>query len=97
MIPVMGWVADRRRVGALFGAALAWSVAAQFAGAWSYNQLGWMEQWQGGGDPDRASLWQWTRPQIVWHMANFGEQRAVKHAIMREYVGRPGAILYLRR
>ena len=94
MIPAMGWVADRRWVAALFGAALAWSVAVQFVGAWSYNQLGWMEQWQGGGDPDKASLWQWTRPQIVWHMANFEKQRAEKHAIMRGYVERSGAILW---
>ena len=95
MLPAMERVMAGRRVAALFGAALLWSVAAQFVGAWSYNQVGWMKQWQEHDDPDKASLWQWTRPQIVWHVAHFGPQRALKQAIMRDYAGKSGPILWL--
>ena len=95
MIPVIERVVAGRRTAALFGAALLWSVAVQFVGAWSYSQVGWLEQWEEHDDPDKASLWRWTRPQIAWHVAHFGPQRALKHAIMRDYVGKPGPILYL--
>ncbi len=94
MIPVIERVVAGRRRAALFGAALLWSVAVQFVGAWSYSQVGWLKQWEEHDDPDKASLWRWTRPQIAWHVANFGAQRALKHAVMRDYVGRPGPILY---
>ena len=95
MLPAMERVMAGRRVAALFGAALLWSVAVQFVGAWSYSQVGWMKQWQEHDDPDKASLWQWTRPQIVWHVAHFGPQRALKQAIMRDYAGKSGPILWL--
>ena len=95
MIPVIERVVAGRRTAALFGAALLWSVAVQFVGAWSYSSVGWLEQWKEHDDPDKASLWRWTRPQIAWHVAHFGSQRALKHAVMRDYTSKPGPILYL--
>ena len=93
MIPLIERVAASPRLLALFGAALLWSATVQFVGAWSYNIVGWLKQWQEHADPDRASLWQWTRPQIVWHMANFESQRAGKQSAMRQYVRRATPIL----
>ena len=57
--------------------------------------MGWLKQWEEHDDPGKASLWRWTRPQIAWHVANFGSQRALKHAVMRDYIGKRALILYL--
>ena len=83
------------RTAVLFGAALLWSTAVQSVGAWSYSQVGWLKRWEEHDDPDKAGLWRWTRPQIGCHVANFDSQRALKHAVMRDYVGKAGPILYL--
>ena len=85
MIPVIERVVADRRILALFGALLLWSAAVQFVGAWTYNHTGWLKQWEEHDNPDKASLWRWAHPQIAWHAANFGEQRALKHELMREY------------
>ena len=95
MIPVIERVVADRRILALFGALLLWSAAVQFIGAWTYNHVGWVEQWEEHDNPDKASLWRWTHPQIAWHAANFGEQRALKRAYMREYESDSRPILSL--
>ena len=93
MLPAMERVMAGRRVAALFGAALLWSVAAQFVGAWSYNILGWLEQQEAHGGSESAPWWQ--RSQIGWHVANFEQQRAEKRHVMRQYVDNPRPILWL--
>ena len=93
MLPAMERVMAGRRVAALFGAALLWSVAAQFVGAWSYNILGWLERREAHGGSESAPWWQ--RSQIGWHVANFEQQRAEKQHVMRQYVDNPRPILWL--
>ena len=94
MIPAIERVVSGRRLRVLFGAALLWSVAVQFVGAWSYNQINWLAQWKGTNDPDKASMWQWQRPQILWHMANFARERAYKHEAMQQYVDDKVPLVY---
>ena len=95
MIPVIERVVAGRLAPALFGAALLWSAAAQFVGAWSWNIVGWLEQREAQGGPEAGLRWRWTHSQIGWHVANFESQRAGKHDVMRQYVGNPRPILHL--
>ena len=89
-----GCVANRgTRV--LFGALLAWSVAVQFVGAYSYSLMGWNELWREYEKPEQASLWQWQRPQIGYHVANFRAERTRKKQVMAVYLNYPGPILNL--
>ena len=94
MIPVIDRVVSSRWMLSLFAALLLWSAAVQFVGAWSYSVTGWTSQWKDYDNPDKASLWQWTRPQILYHIANFQSERAVKKRFQQRYT-RPGIpILY---
>ena len=95
MIPVIERVVAGRLASALFGAALLWSVAVQFVGAWSYNILGWLAEQEAHGGPEAGLRQWWTHSPIVWHAANFESQRAGKHGVMRQYVDNPRPILYL--
>ena len=93
IIPIIERVMANRRVLALFCVLLLWSVAVQFVGAWSYSLIGWTKQWEEYDNPDKASLWQWTRPQITYHVANFKSERALKQRIMKGYVNNKAPIL----
>ena len=98
MIPVIEWVVANRRMRVLFGALLIWSVTVQFIGAYSYSVTGWTEQWwneKRDNNPDKDSLWQWTRPQIAYHIANFEQERALKKRLMQVYINNKMPILYL--
>ena len=95
MIPVIERVVAGRLGPALFGAALLWSVAVQFVGAWSYNILGWLAEQEAHGGPEAGLRQWWTHSPIVWHAAHFESQRAGKHDVMRQYVDNPRPILYL--
>ena len=98
MIPVIERVVASRRMRVLFGALLMWSVTVQFIGAYSYSVTGWTEQWWNetrDNNPDKDSLWQWTRPQIAYHIANFEQERALKKRLMQVYINKKMPILYL--
>ena len=97
MIPIIERVMANRRVLALFCVLLLWSVTVQFVGAWSYSLIGWTKQWEEYDNPDKASLWQWTRPQITYHVANFKSERAMKQRMMKGYVNKKAPILNLHR
>ena len=95
MIPVIDRVVSSRWMLSLFAALLLWSAAVQFVGAWSYSVTGWTGQWRDYDNPDKASLWQWTRPQIVYHIANFQSERAIKKRLQQRYTKARLPILYL--
>ena len=95
MIPVIDRVVSSRWMLSLFGALLLWSAAVQFVGAWSYSISGWTSQWRDYDNPDKASLWQWTRPQIVYHIANFRSERATKKRSQKRQTQARVPILYL--
>ena len=98
MIPVIEQVVASRRMRTLFGALLIWSIGVQFVGAYSYSVVGWTEQWWNAArdnNPDRDSLWQWSRPQIAYHVANFRSERALKKSLMQAYVNKEIQILYV--
>ena len=98
MIPVIERVIADGRMRVLFGVLLIWSVTVQFIGAYSYSVTGWTEQWwneKRDNNPDKDSLWQWTRPQIAYHIANFERERALKKRLMQAYTSKKMPILYL--
>jgi hypothetical protein len=95
MIPVIDRVVSNRWMLGLFGALLLWSSAVQFVGAWSYSGTGWTSQWKAHDNPDKASLWQWTHPQIAYHIANFRSERATKKRLQKRYTQAGGPILSL--
>lgn len=96
MIPVIERVTAHNAGRVLFAALLAWSVGVQFVGAYSYSLLGWTDQWREHDNPDYASLWQWRRPQIGYHVANFSVERAHKKRLMAAYTGVRTPIIILR-
>ena len=98
MIPVIEWVVANRRMRMLFGALLIWSITVQFVGAYSYSVVGWTELWwneKRDNNPDKDSLWQWTRPQIAYHIANFKSERLLKKRVMQVYTSKEMPILYV--
>ena len=95
MLPVVERVLAGRWARVLFVALLVWSVAVQFVGSYSYSLVGWTEQWREHDNPDRASLWQWRRPQIGYHVANFAAERARKKQVMAFYTSDPKPVLVL--
>ena len=95
MLPIIDRLLLRRGTRLLFGALLAWSVAVQLTGAYSYSLMGWSDLWRDHDRPEQASLWRWDRPQIVYHVANFGAERARKKEVMSIYLNYPGPILLL--
>jgi hypothetical protein len=97
MIPVIEQVIANRGLRVVFAALLVWSVTVQFVGAYSYSLVGWTSQWNDYDNPDRASLWEWSRPQIGYHLANFSMERALKKKVMAAYVDSPWPILNLQR
>ena len=78
--------ADRRRRAAFVQ-------AMQFVDAYSYSLMGWNDLWREYVRPEHASLWRWDRPQIGYHLANFGSERARKKQVMATYLNHPGPIL----
>lgn len=98
MIPIIERVVANQRMRMLFGALLIWSITVQFVGAYSYSLTGWTNQWrneQRDNNPDKDSLWQWRRPQIAYHIANFKSERAIKKRLMQAYINKELPILYL--
>ena len=79
----------------VWGVLLAWSIAVQFVGAYSYSLMGWNDLWRDYDRPEQASLWRWDRPQIGYHLANFSSERARKKQVMATYLNNPGPILNL--
>ena len=96
MVPIIERIVANRGTRVLFGALLAWSVAAQFVGAYAYSGTGWIDQWREHDDPDRASVWSWQRPQIGYHVAHFGAERALKREVMAQYVNARNPIINVR-
>ena len=96
LIPVAERLIANRMTRVLFAVLLVWSAAVQFTGAYSYSVVGWLEQWRAYDNPDRASLWQWRRPQIGYHVVNFAAERARKKELMAAYTGSRKPILILR-
>ena len=96
LIPIIERMLAVRATRAVFAALLLWSVGAQFVGAYSYNLIGWIDHWREHDNPDYASLWQWERPQIGYHLANFGQQRALKRQLVAAHANSPTPILILR-
>ena len=82
MLPIIERLLANRPTRMLFGALLLWSAAVQFVGAYSYSLMGWTDLWRKHDNPDYASLWQWQQPQIGFHIANYGMQRARKREVM---------------
>ena len=95
MIPIVERVVANRGTRLLFSALLAWSVAVQFVGAYSYSLMGWSDLSREYEKPEQASLWQWQRPQIGYHVANFRAERTRKKEVMAVYRNYPGPILNL--
>ena len=93
MLPIIERLLSRRAPRLLFGALLAWSVAVQFVGAYSYSLMGWSDLWRDHDRPEQASLWQWQRPQIGYHIANFSAERGRKKEVMALYLDYPGPVL----
>ena len=84
---------DRREpplAGAVRRVLLAWSIAVQFVGAYSYSLMGWSDLWRDYDSPEPASLWRWDRPQIGYHLAHFSSERARKKQVMAIYLNHPG-------
>ena len=80
----------------MFAALLLWSIGAQFVGAYSYNLIGWIDHWREHDNADYASLWQWQRPQLGFHLTHFGQQRALKRQLVAAYANSPTPVLILR-
>ena len=96
LIPVIERMLAARTTRVVFAALLLWSVGAQFVGAYSYNLIGWIDHWREQDNPDYASLWQWRRPQLVFHLANFGEQRTLKRQLVAAHANSATPVLVLR-
>ena len=96
LIPVIERMLAARGTRALFAALLLWSAGAQFVGAYSYNLVGWIDHWREHDNPDYASLWQWQRTQIGFHLVNFREQRALKRQLVTAYANSPTPVLIVR-
>ena len=77
----------------LCGVLLAWSIAVQFLGAYSYSLIGWSDLWREYDRPEHASLWRWDQPQIGYHLAHFSSERARTKQVMATYLNHPGPIL----
>ena len=95
MIPLVERMLAGRATRTLLAVLLAWSVGAQFVGAWSYSAVGWHNMTLEYDDSNHASIWLWRRPQIGYHLANFAAERARKRELMAAYA-RPRPILVLR-
>ena len=96
LIPIVERMLTARGTRVVFSALLLWSIGAQFVGAYSYNLIGWIDHWRAHDNPDYTSLWQWERPQIGFHLANFGQQRALKRQLVAAHANSPTPVLILR-
>ena len=96
LIPIIERMLSARGTRVLFATLLLCSIGAQFVGAYSYNLIGWIDHWREHDNPDYASLWQWRRPQIGFHLANFGQQRTLKRQLVAAYANSPTPVLILR-
>ena len=93
LVPIVERVVASRPVRVVCGLLLAWSIAVQFVGAYSYSLMGWNDLWRDYDRPEQASLWRWDRPQIGYHLANFRSERATKKQVMAIYLNYQGPIL----
>ena len=96
LIPIIERMISARGTRVMFAALLLWSIGVQFVGAYSYNLIGWIDHWRRQDNPDYASLWQWQRPQIGFHLDNFGQQRALKRQLVAAHANSPTPVLILR-
>ena len=97
MIPIIERVIAGRAMRVVFVALLLYSVGVQFVGSWSYSAVGWDTMIKREyDDPNHASVWMWSRPQIGYHLANFAAERAQKKWLMSDYASNPKPILILR-
>ena len=96
LIPIIERMLAARATRAVFAALLLWSIGAQFVGAYTYNLVGWIDHWREQDNPDYASLWQWQRPQIGYHLVNFGQQRTLKRQLVAAHANSAAPILILR-
>ena len=96
LVPIVERMLAARGTRVVFAALLLWSIGAQFVGAYSYNLIGWIDQWRERDNPDYTSLWQWQRPQVGFHVANFREQRALKRQLVAAHANSPTPVLVLR-
>ena len=92
-VPIIDRIVASRPLLVLCGVLLAWSIAVQFLGAYSYSLMGWSDLWREYDRPEQASLWRWDRPQIGYHLAHFSSERARKKQVMATYLNYPGPIL----
>ena len=93
MIPIVQRIVASRPLRALCAVLLAWSIAVQFVGAYSYSLTGWSHLWRDYDRPEQASPWRWDRPQIGYHLANFSSERARTKQVMAIYLNYAGPIL----
>ena len=56
MIPIVERIVASRPLRALCAVLLAWSIAVQFVGAYSYSLMGWSDLWRDYDRPEQASL-----------------------------------------
>ena len=92
ILPIIERILANTGMRVLFGALLVWSVAVQFVGAYTYNAVGWISQWPESA-PDSVRVWSWQRPQIGYHVANFGVERTRKRELMTGYIDAPTPIV----
>ena len=93
MVPIADRIIASRPLRVLCGVLLAWSIAVQFVGAYSYSLMGWSDAWRDYDRPEQGSPWRWDRPQIGYHLANFSSERARKKQVMATYLNYPAPIL----
>ncbi|MDE0024475.1 MAG: hypothetical protein OXP69_08675 [Spirochaetaceae bacterium] len=95
LVPIEERIVASRPLRVVCGLPLAWSIAAQFIGAYSYSLMGWSDLWRHYDKPEQASLWRWDRPQIGYHLVNFRSERARKKKVMTIYLNYQGPIVNL--
>ena len=92
LVPIVERVVASRPLRVVCGLLVAWSIAVQFIGAYSYSLTGWSDLWRDYDRPEQASLWLWDRPQIGFHLAHFRSERARKKQVMTIYRNHQGPI-----
>ena len=78
IVPIVDRIVASRPLRVVCGVLLAWSIAVQFVGAYSYSLMGWSDLSREYDRSEQATLWRWDRPRIGYHLANFSSERARK-------------------